>query len=227
MALDGAGLMLLVDVPEHTLDIQMHDGDPNPEHDSDCVMGEDPGLRQAIPASPALDLLAGRVHHDTVVRTVPSTFAAQPHSPPKALRRADSAVGLNYDSPPPNTPTAPRARKRRILAPVVPGLSKSKFAPPALYPDYYRPKREAIAELTTCMADLDVQRDRRGGGGYGGNPRKRRFREDDEAAYPDDRRRDRPQRRRYEEPAVARLRKGLINIAESVSIFFRLALERC
>ncbi|KAI9687586.1 MAG: hypothetical protein M1822_002196 [Bathelium mastoideum] len=63
------------------------------------------------------------------------------------------------------------------------------------------------------MADVETG-GRRQGGGHGGrgrfNPRKRRFREDD-----DDHHERRPQRRKYQEPLAQKVRRELLQIAES------------
>lgn len=237
MASAISATMLLVDVPEHTLDIQMHDEHPNPEQDMDYVMADDPcdpSERQAIPASPALDLLPRRVHDITIPRNLSANVASPSQTPPNARPRADSAVGFEYEKlrRPPTAPRAIRTAHSRAG-----GLNYSRYAPRrrgspvygqyvdrSVYPDYWKPKKEGVPELVDRMADLDVQRDRRGGGGYGGNPRKRRFREDDEAQGGDDRRGGygRPQRRKYEDHPVARLRKGLLYIAESVSLILLL-----
>lgn len=57
------------------------------------------------------------------------------------------------------------------------------------------------------MSDYDRRHN-----GYRGGGRKRRFRDEDDY--------DRRQRRRYEEPLSARLRRQLIGIAESVGLLF-------
>jgi hypothetical protein len=102
-----------------------------------------------------------------------------------------------------------------------------------LYPDYYRGPGPTT-ELISVMDDLDINRDRSAQRGH--NQRKRRHRgkayhllqaecaqygvaSAHDSSEDDDGYDRRPQRRRYEQPIAARLRRELLVLGENVSLF--------